>query len=87
VTELAVDTSQGELAVLRERAAQLESALTSRVAVDTAVGVLLERHGLTRQEAFELLRRSARQHRTKIHDLARRVLESRTDPPEIAALL
>jgi AmiR/NasT family two-component response regulator len=87
VIDATVDGRPDEVAQLRERTAQLEVALTSRIAVDTAVGVLLERHGLKRQEAFELLRRSARHHRIKIHDVARRVVESRTDLPEIAALL
>lgn len=76
-----------ELALLRERAAQLQHALSSRVVVDTAVGVLLERHGLERQEAFELLRRASRSHRRRIHDLAREVVASRADIPEVAAVL
>jgi AmiR/NasT family two-component response regulator len=87
VIDAGVDGRPDEVARLRERTAQLEVALTSRIAVDTAVGVLLERHGLTRQEAFELLRRSARSHRRTIHDVARRVIASRTDVPEIRALL
>jgi AmiR/NasT family two-component response regulator len=88
VIEIGVDAApQAELVELRERTRQLEQALTSRTKIDTAVGVLLERHGLSRQGAFELLRRAARHHRRKIHDLAVDVIEARTDPPEIVTLL
>jgi two-component system, response regulator PdtaR len=84
VIEIGVDAApQAELVELRERTRQLEQALTSRTKIDTAVGVLLERHGLSRQGAFELLRH----HRRKIHDLAVDVIEARTDPPEIVTLL
>ena len=76
-----------ELEQLRERTRQLQQALTSRVAVDTAVGVLLERHRLGRQDAFELLRRAARHHRRSIHELAREVTARHEDTPEIAAIL
>jgi AmiR/NasT family two-component response regulator len=76
-----------ELELLRERTQQLQTALTSRVVVDTAVGVLLERHRLGRQEAFELLRRAARHHRRSIHELAREVIANRSERPEIAAIL
>jgi AmiR/NasT family two-component response regulator len=82
-----IDGAPVELEHLRERSRQLQTALTSRVAVDTAVGVLLERHGLERQEAFELLRRAARHHRRSIHELAREVTARRTDTPEIVAIL
>ena len=75
-----------ELALLRERTAQLQHALSSRVVVDTAVGVLLERYGLPRQDAFELLRRAARSHHRRIHDLAREVVEKRDEIPEIEAV-
>jgi AmiR/NasT family two-component response regulator len=75
-----------ELVLLRERTAQLQHALSSRVVVDTAVGVLLERHALDRQEAFELLRRASRTHRRRIHELAREVIATRSDIPEIRAV-
>ena len=82
-----LDGTSVELELLRERTQQLQHALSSRVAVDTAVGVLLERHGLGRQDAFELLRRAARNHRRSIHELAREVIANRTDTPEIAEIL
>ena len=81
------DGAADELVLLRERTAQLQHALSSRVVVDTAVGVLLERHRLPRQEAFELLRRASRTHRRRIHELAREVVVSRQDIPEIRSVL
>jgi len=75
-----------ELELARIKIAQLEQALTSRIVVDVAVGVLIERHALPRQEAFELLRRAARHHRRRIHDLAAEVVADRAERPEIATM-
>ena len=74
-----------ELAAAREHAAQLERAFTSRVVIDTAVGVLIERYALDRTAAFELLRGAARSSRSRIHDLATDVIAQRQDPPALAA--
>jgi hypothetical protein len=68
-----------------ERRAQLEGALQSRVAIEQAKGVLAERHGLDVEEAFRVLRRTARANRVKLRDLARRVRPGEPDPPELAA--
>ena len=45
-----------ELAELREEAASLAEALATRKVVERAKGLLMEREGLTEQEAFERLR-------------------------------
>src|SRR2546429_288737 len=45
---------------LQETVAQLEHALTVRVRVEQAIGVLAERHRLRPRQAFELLRSAAR---------------------------
>jgi AmiR/NasT family two-component response regulator len=66
-----------------ERRAQLQHALESRVAIEQAKGVLAERLGLDVHEAFQVLRRSARSNRMRLHDLATRVVESRQTPQEI----
>lgn len=71
---------------LLERNQQLEYALSSRVAIEQAKGILAERLRLSPDEAFEVLRRAARSNRTRIHDLAQRVIESPTTPPEIEAV-
>jgi response regulator NasT len=46
-----------ELAALRDEAASLAEALATRKVVERAKGLLMEREGLTEQEAFERLRR------------------------------
>jgi AmiR/NasT family two-component response regulator len=68
-----------------ERRAQLEVALQSRVAIEQAKGIVAERHGLDTEAAFDVLRRSARANRVKLHDLARRVLPGEPDPQELVA--
>jgi AmiR/NasT family two-component response regulator len=70
-----------------ERRAQLQHALDSRIVIEQAKGVLIERYGLPPDAAFELLRRAARRSRTKIHDLAREVVATRTSPPPIEEAL
>src|SRR5919109_615265 len=76
-----------ERAIARAEAnAQLQRALDSRVVVEQAKGVLAERFGLEMPEAFELLRRSARNNRMRLHELATLVVESEQTPPQIGAL-
>ena len=71
------------VATLAEQNAQLERALESRVLIEQAKGMLAERWDTSPAEAFELLRSAARSHRMRVHDLARRVLLSRSTPPEL----
>ena len=66
------------------RRAQLETALRTRVAIEQAKGVLAERHGLSVEEAFAVLRRAARSNRLKLHDLVARVRPGEPDPSEVA---
>ena len=63
--------SKGDLA------AQLQTALSSRILVEQAKGVLMEREGLSAQAAFERLRRQARSRSIRIDDLARRIIVDR----------
>lgn len=72
---------------LLERNQQLELALTSRVVIEQAKGVLAERFVLHPEDAFEILRRAARNHRMKIHDLAADVVGSRATPHQIKEVL
>jgi len=46
-------------------------------------GILAERFGLDVTEAFELLRRSARDNRLRLRDLSERVVASSETPAEI----
>jgi hypothetical protein len=70
-----------------ERRAQLEHALKSRVAIEQAKGIVAERYGLGADEAFQLIRRAARTHRMKLHDLVRAIRPGVETPPELLAVL
>jgi GAF domain-containing protein len=59
---------------------QLQSALTSRIAIEQAKGILAERNNLTRDEAFDALRRYARNHNMKLTDVATSVVTAGLDP-------
>ena len=75
-----VDRELGEVEKLRLSVVQLEHALASRVIVEQAIGVLAERHHIKPRDAFERLRRTARGMGRRVHDLARQVVESVSDP-------
>jgi hypothetical protein len=63
-------------AFLLERTLQLQTALDSRVVIEQAKGVLLEREGIDPDEAFERLRRAARSKRMKLHEHASEIVNS-----------
>ncbi|MDQ6874260.1 MAG: ANTAR domain-containing protein [Actinomycetota bacterium] len=80
----------GEADRLRAAVRQLEYALSSRVVIEQAIGVLAERGSWSPREAFERLRRSARSRGRRVQDLAREVVASAGDlsvrlPPELPA--
>ncbi|WP_309096036.1 GAF and ANTAR domain-containing protein [Streptomyces sp.] len=56
---------------------QLEHALETRHAIGEAMGILMERHRLSEDEAFGVLRRLSQEHNVKLRDVVRRV---RADP-------
>lgn len=59
---------------LRETGRQLQTALDADRDVSLAIGIIMERRRLGRQEAFELLRGQARTERRKLIELAREVV-------------
>ncbi len=63
-----------ELSTLKKSAAQLSTAVSQSREISTAIGVLMERTGLDREQAFEALRRAARRQRRKLEDLASALL-------------
>jgi hypothetical protein len=65
------------------RVAQLQHALTSRIVVEQAKGMLAERYSLTPDEAFELIRLAARSNGIKVHALSNSVLGNRRSTPSI----
>ncbi|MEV0091384.1 GAF and ANTAR domain-containing protein [Streptomyces sp. NPDC050738] len=78
------------MALLRERdltasrllSSQLEQALTSRIVIEQAKGVLANRLTLSMDQAFELMRGYARSHRRKLAEVALDVVEGRLRPGE-----
>lgn len=79
------------IAILQERvtrsrealAAQLQTALDSRIVIEQAKGVLAERDGLEMGTAFERLRRAARSSNRRLADVAGDVVEGRDYPGRI----
>jgi len=65
---------------LKATVAQLERALTVRVRVEQAIGVLAERHRIRPRQAFELLRSASRARGQRILETAGQVIASATNP-------
>jgi hypothetical protein len=81
-----LDGSNGEQ-YWRDRAEQLEHALSSRISVEQAKGIIAERLGLDMEGAFTLLRYAARGERMKLQSLAQAVVDrDETPEPVIRAL-
>ena len=57
-------------------AGELQLALNSRVVIEQAKGVLVGRHGLTTRQAFDRLRRQARDQRRPLSEVARAVVSA-----------
>jgi AmiR/NasT family two-component response regulator len=71
------------VATLLVKNQQLQRALDSRVVIEQAKGVLAERYRISVDDAFALLRRSARNHRLRLHGLATAVVASHETPVQI----
>ena len=64
---------------LADRTAQLHVALDSRIAIEQAKGILAERMQTTPEQAFNLLRSTARRRRLSLHRLAEAIVSGRED--------
>lgn len=64
----------GDARRLRETSRQLQTALDGDRDTSIAIGIIMERRRLSRQEAFELIRGHARSERRKLAELAREVV-------------
>lgn len=65
---------------LRTTVGQLEHALTARIGIEQAIGVLAERHRIRPRQAFEQLRAAARNRGRRVIDIASDVVASATNP-------
>ena len=80
------------IGILQERAIrrgevlneQLQTALTSRVVIEQAKGVLAQHHGLTMDAAFDRLRRYARARNLRLAEVARQLATSELNPAAIS---
>jgi hypothetical protein len=79
--------SVNDLDEAREKIAQLETALQSRIIIEQAKGVLSERLGIDVDQAFGILRHAARSHRMKLHDVAARVVHERVTPAPVVVAI
>jgi ANTAR domain len=82
-------TEEDEAARLAVTVAQLEHALSARVRVEQAIGVLAERHRLRPRQAFDLLRGVARSRGLRVLAVAENVVDSASNallplPEELA---
>lgn len=66
-----------DLAKLREGEEKLVSALQNSREISTAIGLLMERHDQSAEQAFERLRETARGQRKKVLQVAREMLAKR----------
>ena len=80
VRQRAPGVEADDAARLAVTVAQLEHALTARVRVEQAIGVLAERHRLRPREAFDLLRNVARSRGQKVTGIAEAVVDSTSNP-------
>jgi hypothetical protein len=74
------DAAANETSRLRATIGQLEHALTARIRVEQAIGVLAERHRIQPRQAFEQLRNAARNRGRRVIDIASDVVASATNP-------
>ena len=64
-------------------AGQLQTALTSRIVIEQAKGVLAERLQISTDDAFAMLRAAARSHNRLLSDLAREVASGSADAAQL----
>jgi hypothetical protein len=76
-----------DLDAAREKIAQLETALQSRVVIEQAKGILAERLSIDVDMAFGILRHAARSHRIKLHEVAARVVQERVTPSPVVVAI
>jgi hypothetical protein len=73
-------TTDEEAHRLRTTVGQLEHALTARIRIEQAIGVLAERHRIRPRQAFEQLRTAARNRGRRVIDIASDVVASASNP-------
>jgi response regulator NasT len=62
-----------ELSELGDAVGELEGAIARRATIERAKGILMERHGVSDEEAFEMLRSEARSSNRRVYDVANKI--------------
>lgn len=74
------ESAADEARRLKATVSQLQHALTARIRVEQAIGVLAERHRIRPRQAFEQLRSAARNRGRRVIDIAADVVASASNP-------
>ena len=64
---------------------QLQTALSTRVAIEQAKGILSERYGVPMDDSFHQLRSYARNHNLRLHEVAQGLINGAITPGALAA--
>ncbi len=70
-----------EVKALEQESEELKEQLTTRRLVHRAQGILQDKHGLTEDEAFNFIQRTAMRKRAKMRVIAEQVLSGDLEPP------
>lgn len=70
-----------EVRALEQESEELKEQLTTRRLVHRAQGLLQDQRGMTEDEAFNFIQRTAMRHRVKMRIIAERVLAGELEPP------
>ena len=86
ITSAEADQLQDSLAIVLRRFAEfqnLEGAFGRRALIERAKGILMERHAIDEERAFEMLTEASQRDNRKVSDLAADIVASaqRADPP------
>ena len=84
IATIAIIQNRGTIAK-QDLNTQLETALTSRIVIEQAKGMLAERSQIPADEAFTQLRAYARNHNRRLADVARSTIDGSLDPSAIVA--
>ncbi len=85
-TVLPVFASRASIALAQiDQISNLHRAINSRQQIGQAVGILMERHKLTPEGAFERLVQTSQNSHIKLRDLAVHICETGQDPEDIYA--
>jgi len=80
----AIEVAMGRFRELRNLAGDVDALgeqLESRKAIDRAKGKLIDEHGMTEQASFAFIQKTAMSERTKMRDVAERIIIGTLTPP------